>query len=205
MNNDKIQQNIAYLRSMNKEELIEEAGEKLAEMVQNLLVCWTSAEEALESGDIINSAIHLFNARRNYLKRNAGKKDRSVKPIVSELQTLFDTYIDPLTGGKTSQDIPPSPDSEEWYLALTPLLAKAFNRVHEAYRQQLDARNALDFDDLEYYAQQLLGRPDIRDRWRDEIEMVMVDEYQDTNPRQREIVNAIAGSRGCLFIVGDMR
>lgn len=205
VNNNKIQQNMAYLRSMSNEELIEEAGEKLAEMVQNLLVCWTSAEEALESGDIINSAIHLFNARRNYLKRNAGKKDRSVKPVVSELQTLFDTYIDPLTGGKTSQDIPPSPDSEEWYLALTPLLAKAFNRVHEAYRQQLDARNALDFDDLEYYAQQLLSNPNIRDRWRDEIEMVMVDEYQDTNPRQREIVNAIAGNRGCLFIVGDMR
>lgn len=205
VNNDKIQQNMAYLRSMNKEELIEEAGEKLAEMVRNLLVCWTSAEETLESGDITNSAIHLFNARQNYLKLNGGKEDGSVKPIIAELQTLFDTYIDPLTGRKKPKDKPPSPESEELYLGLTPLLAIAFNRVHEAYRQQLDVRNALDFDDLEYYAQQLLDRPDIRDRWRDEIEMVMVDEYQDTNPRQREIVNAIAGSRGCLFIVGDMR
>lgn len=100
VNNDKIQQNMAYLRSMNKEELIEEAGEKLAEMVRNLLVCWTSAEETLESGDITNSAIHLFNARQNYLKLNGGKEDGSVKPIIAELQTLFDTYIDPLTGRK---------------------------------------------------------------------------------------------------------
>ncbi len=205
VHHDEIQKNIAYLRSMGKDELIEEAGGKLAEMVQNLLACWTSAEESLEAGDIINSAIHLFNARRNYLKLNVGKRDGSVRPIIKGLQNLFDTYVDPLTGGKNSQDKPPSPESEEWYLALTPLLAMVFNRVHDAYRQQLDARNALDFDDLECYAQQLLGRPDIRDRWRDEIEMVMVDEYQDTNPRQREIVNAIAGNRGCLFIVGDMR
>ncbi len=69
----------------------------------------------------------------------------------------------------------------------------------------LQKRQVLDFDDLEFYAQQLLKREEIRQRWQQELDTVMVDEYQDTNQRQRDIVNALAGKRGCLFMVGDMR
>ena len=88
---------------------------------------------------------------------------------------------------------------------MLPLLQKAFELVHQAYKELMERRQALDFDDLEYYAQQLLRREEIRARWRGELDAVLVDEFQDTNQRQREIVEALTGSPGRLFIVGDMR
>ena len=58
---------------------------------------------------------------------------------------------------------------------------------------------------LEYGAQKLLRRDEIREYWQGELDAVLVDEFQDTNQRQREIAEALAGDRGHLFIVGDMR
>jgi ATP-dependent helicase/nuclease subunit A len=73
------------------------------------------------------------------------------------------------------------------------------------YQVELARRHALDFDDLEYGAVQLLKREDIRFHWRNEVQALLVDEFQDTNPRQRAIVDALAGGGGRLFVVGDAR
>ena len=42
-------------------------------------------------------------------------------------------------------------------------------------------------------------------RWRAETEALLVDEFQDTNERQRELVELLNGGRGRLFIVGDAK
>jgi len=64
----------------------------------------------------------------------------------------------------------------------------------------------LDFDDLESGALDLLRIPAVADRWASEVEAVLVDEFQDTNERQREIADALCGGvHGKLFIVGDAR
>jgi len=136
---------------------------------------------------------------------NLGKKTSYVKPIIAELRHFFAEIIDPLTGGENYTDVPPTREAEEKFAEILPLLRVAFDRVQQAYVDQLTLRQALDFDDLEFHAQQLLAVPEVRQRWREELNVVMVDEYQDTNPRQRDIVNALAGDRGCLFMVGDMR
>ena len=39
--------------------------------------------------------------------------------------------------------------------------------------------------------------------WQQQLDALLVDEYQDTNDRQRQIVNALCGDHGNLFIVGD--
>ena len=46
---------------------------------------------------------------------------------------------------------------------------------------------------------------EIRVRWQGELDYLLVDEFQDTNARQREIVEGLAGAPGRLFIVGDAR
>ena len=196
---------INELREYDPSELLKEESSTMADMVRNLLVNWSAAEKALEEGDPIGCSANLFQARRNYIDRRPGKKDGWVKPVIAELQQLFDKIIDPLTGGANLTDEPPSIETEEAFEQLLPLLREAFNRAHQAYRTQLDFRQALDFDDLEDNAHRLLKIPEIRERWQKELDAVMVDEYQDTNPRQRDIVNALAGDRGCLFMVGDMR
>ena len=66
-------------------------------------------------------------------------------------------------------------------------------------------RRALDFDDLESGAARLLKIPEVRQHWQAEIASLLVDEFQDTNERQRQIVEALAGAPGRLFVVGDAR
>jgi ATP-dependent helicase/nuclease subunit A len=71
-----------------------------------------------------------------------------------------------------------------------------------AYEQLKSARGAVDFDDLELLTRQLLDeRESVRAAWSDRFELLMVDEFQDTNPRQLGILRAL--ERGNLFTVGD--
>ena len=196
---------ISEMRDMTPQQLVQDAGETLAGMVQDLLRCWSLAESALAENDSVTCAIHLYETRRSYMNLRGGKKDSSVKQMIAELQGNFDKILDPLTGGKNARDPLPSLEAEDLLEGLLPQLHEAFNLVHQAYQNLVQKRQALDFDDLEYYAQQLLAHDEIRLRWQQELDAVLVDEYQDTNQRQRDIVNALAGKRGSLFIVGDMR
>jgi ATP-dependent helicase/nuclease subunit A len=72
----------------------------------------------------------------------------------------------------------------------------------EHYAQLKRARGALDFDDLELYARALLEREtDVRANWSQRMELLMVDEFQDTNRRQLALLELL--ERGNLFTVGD--
>jgi len=71
-----------------------------------------------------------------------------------------------------------------------------------AYEQLKAARHTVDFDDLELLTRELLAeRESVRAGWSDRFELLMVDEFQDTNRRQLDILRAL--DRGNLFTVGD--
>jgi ATP-dependent helicase/nuclease subunit A len=73
-----------------------------------------------------------------------------------------------------------------------------------AYREAKDRESALDFEDLQLLARELLRSNDeIREResWR--FRSIMVDEFQDTNRLQCELVDLLARDDGELFFVGD--
>jgi ATP-dependent helicase/nuclease subunit A len=75
-----------------------------------------------------------------------------------------------------------------------------------AYFQEFKHRRAtLDFDDLLLKTRVLLAdHPAVLERLRHRIKLLLVDEFQDTDPLQAEIVLKLAGDTpGKLFIVGD--
>ncbi len=93
---------------------------------------------------------------------------------------------------------PDDPDARRTLALLNELLGR-FDEAYEALKQ---LRASLDFDDLELLAGRLLAeRPLIRRSWSERFELLMVDEFQDTNPRQLAILRAL--ERGNLFTVGD--
>ncbi len=82
------------------------------------------------------------------------------------------------------------------------LLGGLLEHFGPAYERLKRARSAVDFDDLELLAQRLLlEREAVRAAWAERFELLMVDEFQDTNPRQLAILRAL--DRENLFTVGD--
>jgi DNA helicase-2/ATP-dependent DNA helicase PcrA len=82
--------------------------------------------------------------------------------------------------------------------------AEEIPRVCAAYADRKRGMNALDFDDLLVEACRLLReRADVRERYQERFLHVLVDEYQDTNPLQAELVDALAGRHRNLLVVGD--
>ena len=63
---------------------------------------------------------------------------------------------------------------------------------------------ACDFNDLiNFTAYILKHHPDIRQKWQERMQYIMVDEFQDVSARQYSIVKMLAGKHKNLFIVGD--
>jgi superfamily I DNA/RNA helicase/RecB family exonuclease len=71
------------------------------------------------------------------------------------------------------------------------------------YLDVLDAQGALDYAELVHRAVLLAERPDVADQLRSRYRAVFVDEYQDTDPAQERLLQALAGGGRDLVAVGD--
>ncbi|WP_077284304.1 DNA helicase Rep [Cognaticolwellia aestuarii] len=82
--------------------------------------------------------------------------------------------------------------------------AKLYAEFYAMYQKHMKAYNALDFDDLILIPTLLMRNyPEVRARWQNKIQYMLVDEYQDTNASQYELVKLITGEKGLLTVVGD--
>ena len=196
---------IAHLQMLaDSADLEADAGDKLAGQVRGLLPLWAEFEHHLAVNDALQAAQSLFSIRRKHLKRGAGKKTSLAKEAVAALQASYDAGPNPWLGGAKSGD--PAPSAAIDFAELGPALESIFTHANSSYQRERDRRGALDFDDLEGRAAEVMQREDVRARWQKQIEHVLVDEFQDTNARQVAIVEALAGARpGRLFVVGDAK
>ena len=80
-----------------------------------------------------------------------------------------------------------------------------FTRIYQEYNQYLMQQNALDFDDILFYAYRILiENPSIQDMYASLYKYICVDESQDLNYAQYELIKALCGTkiRNVMF-VGD--
>ena len=76
--------------------------------------------------------------------------------------------------------------------------------AYQEYQAQLRKNNAFDFDDLIMKTVELLQHnAEVRGRYQDRFQYIMVDEYQDTNTAQFRLVSLLAGRYKNLCVVGD--
>jgi DNA helicase-2/ATP-dependent DNA helicase PcrA len=77
-------------------------------------------------------------------------------------------------------------------------------RVYARYQQMLLASNAVDFDDLLLWAAKLLeDKPDVRKKYAQRYEHLLVDEFQDTNQAQYGLLKHLASFHHNIYVVGD--
>ena len=84
------------------------------------------------------------------------------------------------------------------------LLQELLTRFAAAYTEAKARESALDFEDLQLHARDLLrDNPPIRERESLRFRSIMVDEFQDTNRLQCELVELLREPHAELFFVGD--
>ena len=84
------------------------------------------------------------------------------------------------------------------------LLQELLERFAAAYAEEKARESALDFEDLQLKARDLLrDNESIREREALRFRSIMVDEFQDTNRLQCELIDLLAGGGAELFYVGD--
>jgi DNA helicase-2/ATP-dependent DNA helicase PcrA len=83
-------------------------------------------------------------------------------------------------------------------------IEKRIASLYAEYERSLRRANALDFDDLIAKTVELFTvHPEVKERYARRFRYVLVDEFQDTNPIQMAMIDALASHHGNLFVVGD--
>jgi DNA helicase II / ATP-dependent DNA helicase PcrA len=140
-----------------------------------------------------NFAIYDTSDQKALLKRilkemNLDEKRFPVNNILGQISNAKNAMLDAAAFGKIAMD---------YY-------AQQVFAIYKEYEKRLRASNAMDFDDLLMIAVEMLQQfPDVRKKYQDQFQYIMVDEYQDTNRTQYVLTRLLAGERGNLCVVGD--
>ncbi|MFQ5421111.1 MAG: UvrD-helicase domain-containing protein, partial [Anaerolineae bacterium] len=210
---------VTDLRALQTDGVLEQlSGDKLAQTIADFLAAWERIEQARQDDDLAALIAHLPAARRA-LKPNLGRKSDwddidTPRQALTHLRTLYDASLSKLLKKPLDWTL------EESAAEALPHLRAAFSQTLNAYEEAKSGRRALDFDDLEAQAADLLeNHAEVRAYWQEQIRAVLVDEFQDTNDRQRRIIYALTNSQQStennqrktvddttnLFVVGDAK
>ena len=187
--------------------------DKLELARQAILAHWAeiqSARAAQNLDMVLTSLVALRKATSTQGKKDNWDDIETIREAMKNLRDIYDEYLKFL--------------AEKSRFALDQQLATHLPAIHRLLHQTLleyqsrkDEREGLDFDDLEGLTAQLLtAHPEVRAQLQSELRAVLVDEFQDTNDRQRQIVYALTGfnyqspitnpqSPVDLFVVGDSK
>jgi ATP-dependent helicase/nuclease subunit A len=171
-------------------------SDKLELARREVLAHWSGAQQAHAAQDwdalhqtllALRAAISTGGAKGNWLFDDL----TAVREAMGALRAHFDEVVSGLVDNKK----PCSWALDRQAAELLPLVRRLFEQTQAIYQGYKSEAQALDFDDLEHLAAQLLaGNAAVRARWQREINAILlVDEFQDTNQRQRDIVYALAG------------
>ncbi|MFH1928026.1 MAG: UvrD-helicase domain-containing protein [Chloroflexota bacterium] len=179
-----------------------ELGDALVPILDNLMRIWREIETAHATKDWAALSV-LLSELPDYLKlkgRKSAWEPHRPKEIISELKDLYQKHLSWIPSEGISLAL------DQQVSEALPLLRLLFSHVQDRYNLLKEQRRALDFDDLEQGALDLLANPSsagVLRRWQQEVRALLVDEFQDTNHRQRQIVRLLNGEDKKLFLVGD--
>lgn len=187
--------------------------DKLELARQSVLAAWDKVQSARAEQKWDDVLASLAALRKSISMQGQKANWDDIEAVRDAMKTLRDLYDEHLKflAEKSRFAL------DEQVAAYLPAVYRLFDQTLREYQTRKDERQALDFDDLESLTAKLLAEhPEVRTQWGAELRAVLVDEFQDTNERQRQIVYALTGfnpqlpitnhqSPVNLFIVGDSK
>ena len=128
--------------------------------------------------------------------KERGLDEKIYKPgaVHSRISMLKNWGISPAQYGM-NQQLMREDREQRWYELAT---------VYEFYEARLKAANAMDFDDLLINMLRLMNvSEEVRNRYQQQFQYILVDEYQDTNLIQFQLVKRLAEPQNNICVVGD--
>ena len=128
-----------------------------------------------------------------------------IKRVMKELRLESDKSLKP----KSIQSIISAEKNrgngpEEYEVAAFYPNQKHIAKVFYKYEEEKQKAGALDFDDLLLKVLELFSKnAEVRKRWRNKFEHILIDEYQDTNVIQYNIVKLLVNEKRNICVVGD--
>lgn len=189
-----------FLKEINNEEKINEALNTMLNKIDEV-------KDSLTERATLFKMINKHEAALNNLKNN-GVSDSDINLIkifayeIGQNKKLEDKY-DIITNSAiyilSALEIAKLDYYDEFFNLL--------ESIHEKYKSIKKEEAVLDFNDLEILFRDLLKQRELREFIKSKISYIMVDEFQDTSPIQKEIyylLNDILG-KNRLFVVGDFK
>ncbi|MFZ5909985.1 MAG: UvrD-helicase domain-containing protein [Chloroflexota bacterium] len=174
---------LASLRASSPEDKLELAR-------QSVLARWTEIQPARAVQRWDDVLIDLTALRK--ATSTQGKKDNwddieTVRAAMKALRDIYDEHLQFLAEkSRFSLD--------EKLAASLPAVHRLLDQTLLEYQRRKNEHQSLDFDDLEGLTAKLLAdHPEVRAQIQSDLRAVLVDEFQDTNDRQRQIVYALTG------------
>jgi DNA helicase-2/ATP-dependent DNA helicase PcrA len=131
--------------------------------------------------------------KRCYKKLNVDPKLIEPKALMAKIDRAKNNY-------QFSDHFRESADSSSFYSEEANLMAD----LYDAYQQELQSSNALDFGDLLSHVVTLFKlEKSVLEYYQKRFSHILVDEYQDTNRIQYMLIRMLAAIHGNLCVVGD--
>lgn len=171
-------------------------SDKLELARREVLAQWAEAQQAQAAQDW-DALYPALLALRKAISTGGVKGNWSPDDLAAarEAMSLLRDHFDEVVSGLVDAKKPCRWTLDRQAAERLPVIRRLFEQTQAIYQGYKNEAQSLDFDDLEQLAAQLLaGNAEVRARWQREINAILlVDEFQDTNQRQREIVYALAG------------
>ena len=155
-------------------------------------------------GEALRTAVANFSLPRLSPKRGLSEEEKEWGKRFSEGRTALKKRVE-----KVNQLLNPDFTQLEQEIPAIQAqlrgLAALVKRTHQHFREEKNARNCMDFGDMEQYTLDILEQPEVRAQMQGEFDHIFVDECQDVSQVQDAILQAIHGEQNCLFMVGDVK
>ncbi len=139
---------------------------------------------------IYDTGDSLSALKRVYAKQKVDPKLIEPRAMLSKIDKAKNDYL--------------FPDSFRESRYLSEAQAELLANLYQGYQDELKASNAMDFGDLLCNVVTLFElEPKILERYQDQFQYLLIDEYQDTNKVQYELVRMLSAKSKNLCVVGD--